>query len=685
MDKELFAETRGLLQEMLGPRAEFHPHQFEAIEHLVAREQRVLLVQRTGWGKSFVYFIATAALRRRRRGPTLLISPLLSLMRNQIETARKAGVRAYTINCTNREDWDDVEKQLKEDACDLLLVSPERLGNSGFQELKLDERIGMLVIDEAHCVSDWGHDFRPDYRRIVRWADRLKPDVPVLATTATANTRVVDDVRTQLGADPVVIRGPLARESLRLFVMPESEQAQRLAWLAKNVPQIPGHGIIYCLTVRDAEKVAAWLTSKGVAASAYHADLPDEERQRLEQALLANEVKALVATVALGMGFDKPDLGFVIHFQRPGSIVAYYQQIGRAGRRLDDAIVLLMAGPEDREINRYFIDNAFPAAEIMQEVLAKLAGASRRKDELLQLVNVRPKTLDQALKILEVEGAISITGRPQQHSVLRADWTCDQDRIEAVQGRRRQELEQIEVRYWAHRGCLMQFLIQALDDPAAALCGRCQNCTGKALDLKVPAELVAEAQAFLGAQKIAIKPRKRWPAGVGESTVIEKEFCNQVGRALCYYADEGLGKQVQVGKYRDNRFDDRLVKSAARLITESWHPKIAWVTAIPSKRHPTLVPDFAERLAKELQVPFKQVLARVADAPEQKTMENSYMQANNVLGSVELKGELLPGPVLLVDDMIDSGWTFAAAGYVLLSKGVPAVHPFALAMTRAGG
>lgn len=681
----LLEEAQAYLSAMLEPGAKFRDDQFEAIEHLMVAGQRVLLVQRTGWGKSFVYFIATMLRRHRGAGPTLLISPLLSLMRNQIETARRAGVRAYTINCTNRGDWAAVEKQLKDNTCDLLLVSPERLGNPGFQELKLEERIGMLVIDEAHCISDWGHDFRPDYRRIVQWANRLKPDVPVLATTATANTRVVDDVRIQLGAAPIVMRGPLARESLRLFLMPENEQAQRLAWLAHYVPNIPEHGIIYCLTVRDTEKVSAWLTSKGVAASAYHADLPDDERERLEQALLANKVKALVATVALGMGFDKPDLGFVIHFQRPGSIVAYYQQIGRAGRRLKDAVVLLMAAPEDREINRHFIENAFPPAEIMQEVLGKLVGTNKRRDELLQLINVSPKTLDQALKILEVEGAISITGKPLQHSVLRDDWKCDAARIEAVQGRRRQELEQIEVRYWAHRGCLMQFLIQALDDPAAAPCGRCQNCTGKALDLKVPAELVAEAEAFLGAQKIAINPRKRWPAGVGGSLVIEEEFRNREGRALSYYADAGLGKQVQAGKYRDNRYDDRLVKAAARLIKESWHPEIKWVTAIPSKRHPALVPDFAQRLAKELELPFKQVLARMVDAPEQKTMENSYMQAKNVLGSVEFKGELLPGPVLLVDDMIDSGWTLAAAGYLLQSKGVPAVHPFALAMTRAGG
>ncbi|MBI4677261.1 MAG: RecQ family ATP-dependent DNA helicase [Elusimicrobia bacterium] len=682
------AEARVLLRAMLGSEEDFRRDQYEAIERLVSGRRRVLLVQRTGWGKSFVYFIATGLLRKRGAGPTLLISPLLSLMRNQIETSRRAGVRAYTINCTNRDEWAEVEHVIGKGACDLLLVSPERLANQGFQSLGLEKRIGMLVIDEAHCVSDWGHDFRPDYRRIIQYTRRLESDVPVLATTATANTRVVEDVRTQLGFDPVVIRGPLARESLRLFIMPESEQAQRMAWLAHHVPKILGHGIIYCTTIRDTEKVAAWLKGKGIKAAAYHSELKTEVRERLEQELLANEVKVLVATVALGMGFDKPDLGFVIHFQRPGSIVGYYQQIGRAGRRLDDAVVLLMSGPEDREINRHFIAAAFPPAEVMTEIIAKLGGSPKRTDRLLQEINVRPKMLDQALKILEVDGVIAISGNPHQHRLLRSDWSCDKDRIDSVLDQRRRELEDIEVKYSGHKGCLMEFLIRALDDPSGVACGRCQNCTGKAIDSTVPAELVAEARAFLEAQIIRIQPRKQWPKGMMEGPVtIPADLRTHEGRALSHYADPGLGKRVQQGKYRDEGFDDALVEAAAHLIRERWLPKpdIQWVTAIPSKRRPRLVPDFAGRLAKRLGLPFKQVLVRVVDAPEQKTMENSFAQARNVLGSLRIEGESLPGSVLLVDDMIDSGWTFAAAGWLLRSKGVPGVYPFALAMTRAGG
>src|SRR6187399_1635492 len=360
---------------MLGPGAEFREGQLEAIEAVIGDGSRALVVQRTGWGKSLVYWIATRVRRDEGHGPTLVVSPLLSLMRNQIEAADRLGLRAVTINSANRDDWLDIERDLAADRIDVLFVSAQRFANEDFNARLLPgirRSIGMFVVDEAHCISDWGHEFVPDYRRIGRLLPSLGPDVPVLGTTATANDRVVADVAKQLGDDVSVIRGPLARDTLDLDAIPLRDQAERLAWLAEHLPGMPGAGIVYCLTVAETQRVSGWLQGRGLDARPYSADIAPEEREALEQDLLANRLKALVATVALGMGFDKPDLGFVIHYQPPESVIAYYQQVGRAGRAIADATVALLHGAEDEEIHDYFIRSAFPDAADMRAVVEAL-------------------------------------------------------------------------------------------------------------------------------------------------------------------------------------------------------------------------------------------------------------------------------------------------------------------------
>lgn len=681
-----------LLRQMLGPQAQFRPGQWEAIETVAVKKGRVLVVQRTGWGKSLVYFLATKLLREQGAGPALLISPLLSLMRNQIEMAGRIGVRAHTINSANTQEWEAVEAALAQDTCDVLLISPERLNNERFLKSVLPQMIGnvgLFVVDEAHCISDWGHDFRPDYRRITRILQRLPRGVPVLGTTATANNRVVADVQTQLGPGLVVLRGPLARKSLRLQNLVLPDQASRLAWLAENLPRLPGSGVAYCLTVADTQRVAKWLQSQGIAAAAYHAgDDASLDRVALEQALLSNELKALVATVALGMGFDKPDLGFVIHFQRPGSVVAYYQQVGRAGRAVERAYGILLSGHEDDDIQDYFIQSAFPPAAIMQEILAALeAVESLSLPEILAHVNVSHGMAEKALKLLEIDGAVGVAWEKGRRFFRTPNpWRPDRERIERVTQLRRQELEQMRA-YVQHTDCLMEFLVRALDDPTAAPCGRCANCQGKGFKPEAPPQLVAQAVEFLKHDELVIHPRKRWPKGLFPElkVAIPPEQQNLSGRALCDYGDSGWGTLVRHGKYRAGHFDGQLVDAAVELIRQRWRPDPypGWVTAIPSDRHPRLVYDYAERLAAALGLFFLPVLIRSGDAPEQKTMANSAMQARNVQGSLDVSGEVLPEPVLLVDDITDSGWTLTLGGALLRSHGSGPVHPFTLARASA--
>ncbi len=687
------SRAQALLHAAIGTDAQFRPGQWEAIHALVVERRRVLVVQRTGWGKSLVYFLATKLLREQGAGPTLLVSPLLSLMRNQIQMAERIGVRAETINSANRDAWDDIERSLKDGACDLLLISPERLGNRRFQTLltEVSGQIGLFVVDEAHCISDWGHDFRPDYRRIVRVLQNLPRGVPVLGTTATANDRVIADVQSQLGPELTLLRGPLARSTLRLQNIRLADQSERLAWLAHNLHKFPGTGVIYCLTIADTERVTKWLKSGGFSVEAYHAGSDATiDREAREQALLQNQVKALVATVALGMGFDKPDLGFVIHFQRPGSVIAYYQQVGRAGRAVDKAYGILLNGREDDEIQGYFINSAFPPVHTMTEILGALESSDGLPlQELLSRVNVSYSMAKKALRLLETDGAVGIDAeaRPRRYFRTLNPWRPDLERIERVTRLRGEELAQMRA-YVAHTGCLMEFLANALDDVDAGPCGRCANCRGRGLSGQIPAAVVADAVAFLRRGNVPFEPRKQWPSGLfpDRKRTIPEEERNGPGRALCYYGDAGWGRLVRDGKYQHRHFADELVGASADMIKDHWapDPPPQWVTAMPSLRHPRLVPDFASRLADALGLPFVPMLRRTGDAPEQKQMANSTMQARNVYGTLEVMGTPMPtGPVLLVDDIVDSRWTLTMAGWLLRSHGSGIVHPFALARATA--
>ncbi len=497
--------------------ADFREGQWESIEAVLKR-QRLLVVERTGWGKSMVYFLATRLLRDEGAGPTLLVSPLLSLMRNQLEAAARLGIRAETINSANEDHWPAITRKIREDALDVLVISPERLGNPGFRESvmpAIQNRVGLFVVDEAHCISDWGHDFRPDYRRIVRVLQDLPAATPVLATTATANNRVVADILSQFGKDIHLIRGPLIRESLKLQTIPLRSPSARMAWLAKTIPTLPGSGIVYTLTQRDAECLAGWLALNGIPAKPYHSGLGDNDhgvplRVELEQKLLKNEIKALVATVALGMGFDKPDLGFVIHYQHPASVVHYYQQVGRAGRSLDSAYGILMDGEEDDSIADFFINNAFPpqnhVACVLQELKRINGGLSVR--ELESRVGLKRSQIDKTLRFLSVEAVSPVVkaGVKWIATAAAGAYRMNTAYVQAITAIRRREQAQMRA-YLSHAGCLMEFLARALDDPHARACGKCARCrAAPLLDPGYSPILANKAQQFLDREQPSPEP-----------------------------------------------------------------------------------------------------------------------------------------------------------------------------------
>ena len=638
-----------LLQTSLSnPQAQFRDGQWEAIDALVNQRKKLLVVQRTGWGKSSVYFIATKLLREKGFGPTIIVSPLLALMRNQIDAAKKIGVNAITVNSTNRDDWDVLTRQVLADQVDCLLISPERLANEDFNNnllIPIAERIGLMVVDEAHCISDWGHDFRPDYRRILNILQRMPPNMPVLGTTATANNRVIEDITSQLG-DIEVHRGPLIRESLGLQTMPMQDAASRLVWLSQVVRQQAQSGIVYVLTKRDAIQVSDWLSQQGIQSAAYYSGVENDQfensnlyRQHLEECLLTNRLKVLVATTALGMGYDKPDLGFVIHYQAPSSIVGYYQQVGRAGRGIEHAVGVLLSGSEDKKIHDFFRRSAFPTERHVQTVLEALENSDGLTTRAMEEhINLRQRQIEKVLKLLSVENPSPVIKDGSKWFRTTVPFHMDHDRISHLTQQREIEWQEVQD-YIAHEGCLMDFLRQSLDDPHSEPCDKCANCLGHLLlEPEQDRQQVIQASLFLRHSEFPLKPKKQVAANAfptyGFRGNLPPALQAETGRVLSRWADAAWGSLVERDK-EQGHFSDELVDAMAGMIQQRWQPENQpqWLCAVPSLTHPELVPNFAERLANKLGIPFHNVVTKVLQNEQQKYQQNRFHQCKNLDGA----------------------------------------------------
>ncbi|MGY6501833.1 MAG: RecQ family ATP-dependent DNA helicase [Acidimicrobiales bacterium] len=683
----LAESAAGVLADLAGPDARLRHDQLAAIDALVTRSERVLLVQATGWGKSAVYWIATVLLRRGGSGPTLVVSPLLALMRNQVASAERAGIRAVTINSSNIDDWRAIEERIAADEVDVVLISPERLNNPRFRTdvlPGLSERVGLLVVDEAHCISDWGHDFRPDYRRIADVLARLSPGVPVLAATATANERVEVDVAAQLGEHTRTFRGSLDRPTLHLAVADVPTTARQLAWLHDWTQRHEGPGLVYCLTVSEAERVAAYLLDQGIAAASYTGSTPAPERERIEAALDSGDVSCVVATSALGMGYDNPDLSYVVHLGSPSSPIAYYQQVGRAGRGSVEARVVLVPTSTERDIWAYFASTAMPPRDTVDEVLRVLESHGPcTVADLESLVNLRRGRLEALLKVLDVEGAVDRQGSSWSHTG--SAWEYDVDRYAELARQRAAEQDAMSA-YQRTDGCRLRFLREQLDDPGATDCGRCDNCTGERVDGEVDAATAEAASQSLRRAVVVIDPRKQWPRGIeGRRGNIAPTLRAEEGRALAFGTDPGWSEVVApLLAGPDARPDDDLLRGvAACLKAWPWGRRPSWVTWVPSRTRPLLVQGLAERLAEVGKMELVEAVTRVRDdAPPQDRMENSSTQAANVLDAFSFgrpDGAALPvDPGLVIDDTLRSGWTMTVVAEGLRGAGCGLVLPFVL-------
>lgn len=679
-DPEIFAKATAIIQSMYGPNASFREGQYEAIEATMTRN-RTLVVQRTGWGKSLVYFVCTKLMRERNRGVTMVVSPLLVLMENQIEAARKMGLRCDVLNSTVKERKESILASLERNELDLLLVTPETLFSEAVQVRLKNIRIGLFVIDEAHCISDWGHDFRLEYGKLKMIIGQLPASVPVLATTATANDRVVADLQRQLGADVFVSRGPLTRESLYIQVLNKSRKEERYAWILENLPKLPGSGIIYCLTRRDCDYLAGFLQKNGIAVAAYYSrdgEEGDRINHKIEEDFRNNRLKAIVATIKLGMGYDKGDIAFVIHYQMPSNIVSYYQQIGRAGRNIDKAYIFLMHGEEDEEILNYFINTAFPTEQETRKIVALIGEYDGiRITQIYSALNIRKARIDKALSFLLNDGFVR--KEKSLYYLTPKRFVYDRAHYDGVTAVRRLEMEQLS-QLTRTGECYSRYIVRCLDDRTAVNCGHCSNCLGsELLPSGGSAEYLSLAQGYINKLIIPIEPRKKWAVSpVTKATKIE--YINQPGFCISRYGDPGYGELVKRGKYSpEKRFSDRLLgKSVKHLKPFAAEHGITHVCCVPSLRS-ELVRDFALRVAQGLQLIYVDLLEKTP-APQQKEMENSAHQCANAFLSFHVKeNRYIPKNILLIDDMVDSKWTFTVCGYRLMEAGAEKVYPFALA------
>ncbi len=712
---DLRAEADAVLARLVGDAtgaARLREDQWRAIEALVADRRRALVVQRTGWGKSAVYFVATSLLRARGSGPTVIVSPLLALMRNQVEAAARAGIHARTINSANTEEWDAVQAEIAAGEVDVLLVSPERLNNPDFRDQvlpKLSAATGLLVVDEAHCISDWGHDFRPDYRRLRTMLGDLPSGVPVLATTATANARVTADVAEQLGTggtmDALVLRGPLDRESLSLGVLRLPDAAHRMAWLADHLDDLPGSGIVYTLTVAAAEEVTAFLRQRGHTVASYTGKTENAERQQAEEDLLANRVKALVATSALGMGFDKPDLGFVVHLGSPSSPIAYYQQVGRAGRGVAHAEVLLLPGKEDEAIWEYFSSLAFPSEELVRRTLDVLARADGPLSlpALEPLVELRRSRLETMLKVLDVDGAVrrvkggwTATGQPWSYDAERYAWVARQRAAE----------QQAMREYATTTECRMEFLQRQLDDEGAKPCGRCDNCAGPRFTSGLSPAALDAARSDLGRAGVEVEPRRMWPTGlpaigIGLKGRIPAGEQASAGRALGRLSDIGWGNRLRplfAPQTPDAAVPDDVAQAVVGVLADWARGPGGWASGAPdaparpvgvvtmaSRSRPRLIHSLGARIAEVGRLPLLGSVQYSGDTPRL-PRSNSAQRLKALDGALTVPPALASalaaagGPVLLVDDFTETGWTLAVAARLLRKSGAHAVLPLVLAV-----
>ena len=652
----------------------FHRGQHTIIEQLV-QGRRILAIQQTGWGKSLCYQMASLYYPYL----TIVFSPLKALMRDQCQRCNDVyDIPSAIVSSDFSEAENDATlRQAVEGEIKVLYIAPERLSNIVWQNYISQMRISMIVIDEAHCISTWGHDFRPDYRRIVRLLDAIPKSTAVLALTATANKRVEVDILQQMGVGVQVLRGSMLRSNLHLHVIHVKGDQEKLSYLAEILPYTLGTGIIYTATRPDTEIVAAFLQCQGLAAEYYHAGRDNDVRQEIEQKLMANHYKVVCSTNALGMGIDKRDIRFIIHYHIPGSPIQYYQEIGRAGRDGQVAQCVLLYDPEDLRIQEHFINQAKPAsmqyATILSHLEANAGGLGQ--NEIMRITGFSQTATRIILKDLQDQGFIERDAKKRYFAATDRPGQIDFSGYDIIRQQKLRELSDIQ-RYALHQGCYMTYLTTYLGDSLGSACGACGQCQPTNFFTMQVSESVQEAtQRFL---EDGYLPRI-------EKRGTTKTPAHEAGWALSSHGTSRIGRLVRACKYENaGPFPLSLVARAVDVLRTRYPiAEINGVIGIPPTRSGTLVEDFARQVAAGVNREYLPVLVKVRETLEQKYLKNRLQKEDNVKGAFAVQSpELVAGrTILLIDDIYNSGRMLQEAGRTLIRAGARVVYPLTITRT----
>jgi len=661
-----------LLKERFHITTGFHPGQRDIIEQLVMGK-RLLVIQRTGWGKSLCYQMASLYYPHL----TLVFSPLKALMRDQCQRCNDSyGITAGIVSSEfSQEENRATLAQAVEGQLNILFIAPERLDNADWQSSVPHMRISMIVIDEAHCISTWGHDFRPHYQRIVRLLSALPANIPVLGLTATANARVEQDVLGQMGASTQVIRGTMWRPNLYLNVVELRGDREKLAYLAEFLPRLPGTGIIYTATKHDAEMVAAFLQQQGVQAEYYHARREEDVRQDIEQKFMANQYKVICSTNALGMGIDKPDIRFVIHYQIPASPIHYYQEIGRAGRDRKVSWCVLLFDAPDLAIQEHFIRSAKPEARCYEFVMSLLQVIPQGLHDLMRLTGYAQNVVEHVLFDLQEQHLIERNTKESTYAAVPGLVKVDFSAYDAVREQKQRELKDMQA-YAQLRACYMEYLTAYLGDAPGYTCRTCGNCRSSNFPIiKYPERIHTAAVRFLEEEYL---PRIEKRGG-------ERRPEHEAGWSLSYHGGTRVGRLVRGSKYEDaGPFPLSLVMRAVEVIRTRYPlEEINGIVSVPPTKSGALVESFAHQVAERLELEYIPVIAKVRETYEQKSLSNWVQKKENVKAAFTVREpeQVVGRAFLLIDDIYDSGYMLREVGRTLMQAGAKAVYPFTITRT----
>jgi len=648
----------------------FYDEQWETISKILNGE-RVLLIEKTGFGKSLCYqFPATTF-----EGLTVIFSPLIALMRDQVKKLNALGIQA---RCINSEQTPEENNEIIEDAklgkLKILYIAPERQESPAWIDATQEMKLSMVVIDEAHCISVWGHDFRTAFKRIINLVNLLPQGMPVLATTATATKRVEGDIMQQIGNGVQVIRGSLMRDNFSLFVLKVNSEDEKLIWLGQNLDKLPDSGIIYTGTRSNTEIYSNYLTWLGIPVSNYNAGLNAESRIQVEDGLIANKWKAIVSTNALGMGIDKPDIRFVIHTQMPQSPIHYYQEIGRAGRDGNPSIIILLFNPnEDVKLPRSFIESGKPSIEKYNKVINALKSQMLGERDLQKATNLT-QTPIRVIKADLIEQKIirEIAGKKYEY-IMNAP-ALDTKSFEALRNDKLKELESM-IDYIETKKSRMNFLCEYLGDAPNASFTNCDNTGLPKLSVKVTDEWTKKLNDF----------REQY---FPELEVESKDSNIVNGLAASYYGVSTVAEALHRSKYeKGGDFPDFLLRLTLKAIRKKLgKEKVDLVLYVPPTSSGNLVRNFAEKIAATLKVSISHDLTKVRTTEPQKIFQNSWLKKDNVSGAFSYTepDEIEGKSILLIDDIFDSGATLKEIGKLLTKFGARQIIPIVIAKTVGG-